>query len=140
MGADAEVFLFDFKAYTQEILPLFHEFLLTGQAPEWLSPLIKHLEVQTESWRPVDLLRHCTYMRGDLSWSGPYDDRNLFEADWDQRSCKSLDCPEIGRCPFHQDNSFGLAESLNRILEIAVSIKCLGDSQFIGRSLYVTKY
>jgi hypothetical protein len=70
MGADAEVFLFDFKVYEQEILPLFHEFLLTGQVPEWLYPLIKYLNIQTESWRPVDLLRHCTYMGADLSWSG----------------------------------------------------------------------
>ena len=33
MGSDAEIFLFDFKAYQQEIVPLFHHFMLTGQAP-----------------------------------------------------------------------------------------------------------
>lgn len=139
MGADSEVYIFDFSAY-QELLPAFHQILLTGQVPEWLHPFITRFHVKTAGWQPVDLMRNCTYLGTDFSWAGPYDNRNLFESDWDQRSCKSKECPEIGRCPFHQANTPGLAESFNTIIEIAVGIKCLGASQFIGRSYYVTEY
>jgi hypothetical protein len=139
MGADAEILVFDYLAY-QEILPVFHQFLLAGQAPKWLHPLITYFDVKTEDWPSVDLMRNCTYLGADFSWSTPHDNRNLFESDWDQRSCKSEKCPEIGRCPFHQSDISGLVESFNRIFEIAVSIKCLGASQFIGRSRYVTDY
>jgi hypothetical protein len=122
MGADAEILVFDYLAY-QEILPVFHQFLLAGQAPKWLHPLITYFDVKTEDWPSVDLMRNCTYLGADFSWSTPHDNRNLFESDWDQRSCKSEKCPEIGRCPFHQSDISGLVESFNRIFEIAVSIK-----------------
>ncbi|HEY8459687.1 MAG TPA: hypothetical protein VIM99_04860 [Blastocatellia bacterium] len=139
MGADAEIFVFDHLAY-QEILPAFHQFLLAGQMPEWLHPLVTYCNIKTEEWPSVDLMRNCAYLEADFSWSSPHDDRNLFESDWGQRSCKSEECPEIGRCPFHQSDASGLVESFNWIFKMAVSIKCLGASQFIGRSRYVTDY
>ena len=114
--------------------------MLSGRGPEWLQPFIERLDFPTTPWQPVDLQRHCTYLGADLSWSGSYDDTDLFAADWDQRSCKSKECPEIDRCPFHISRPTALAESLNRLLEIAVSMRCLGSGQFVGRSRYVTHY
>jgi hypothetical protein len=140
MGADAKVFVFDFKAYQEGILPAFHQLMVSRQTPEWLRPLISRLDLPATSWQPVDLLRHCTYLGADLSWSGPCDDTDLFAAGWDQRSCKSKECPENDHCPFHLNSSSGLAESLNELFKTAVSVKCLGQGQFIGRSWYITHY
>jgi hypothetical protein len=62
MGADAEVFIFDYQAYNNEVVPAFRELLLSGQMPEWLQRLIEAREMQPERWRGTDLLRYCTYL------------------------------------------------------------------------------
>src|SRR5262245_47912518 len=62
MGADAEIYVFDHLAY-REILPVFHQFLLTGQAPKWLHPLITYFDVKAEDWRSVDLIRTAQIWR-----------------------------------------------------------------------------
>jgi hypothetical protein len=40
MGSDAELYLFDNERYVGEIVPLFHEFIRTGNAPDWLAHFI----------------------------------------------------------------------------------------------------
>ena len=78
MGADAEVFIFDYQAYNNEVVPAFRELLLNGQMPEWLGRLIEVREMQPERWRGTDLLRYCTYLEKDFSWIGSYDDRDYY--------------------------------------------------------------
>ena len=140
MGTDAEVFVFDYDAYITEVVPAFHKLLLTGHPPDWLYPIIKKRDIQFENLEKTDLLRHCTYLGYDFSWRGPYDGRDIYDLQWDQRSCKSEDCPERGHCPFHQYGSPAIAERLLWLFEVAVSIKCLGQSQFVGRSKTVVDY
>src|SRR5262249_2381867 len=69
-----------------------------------------------------------------------YDEEDLFHLDWQQRACKSEECPERNHCPFHQHQPPERAEQLLWLFEAAVSIKCLGASQFAGRSMVVTNY
>lgn len=140
MGTDTEVFVFDHDTYISTVVPAFHEILLTGHAPDWLYQVIKSRDIRIESWNRTDLLRYCTYLGKDFSWRGPYDGKDISSFQWDQRACSSEDCPERGHCPFHQSNSPTTAEELLWLLEAAVSIKCLGPSQFVGRSKTVIDY
>jgi len=140
MGSDAEVFIFDHDAYVREVVPAFLELLLTGQAPDWLRPIIKSRDIRIENLKSTDILRHCTYLNKDFSWRGPYDEKDIYGLKWDQRACKSEVCPELDHCAFHQNSSPTTAEEINRLFEVAVSIKCLGPCQFVGRSMTVIEY
>ncbi len=140
MGSDAEVFIFDYEAYTREVVPAFYEILLTRQIPEWLHPALKARRINPANLLRVDLLQHCTYLAEDLAWDGPYEDRHFYETPWQQRVCKSEDCPERNHCPFHQGGGEELNYELLGLFEAAVSIKCLGESQFVGRSQTPIEY
>lgn len=140
MGSDAEVFVFDYDAYSREVAPAFRELLLTGQSPDWLSPAFNRRKIKAEIGKATDILRFCTYFDKDFSWIGSYNDEDLYDLDWKQRACKSEKCPERGYCPFHLSQPQEIAEELLWLFEAAVSIKCLGSSQFVGRSMVVTNY
>lgn len=140
MGSDAEVFIFDHDVYTREVVPAFHSLLLTGQAPDWLRPIIKSRDLPIENLKRTDILRYCTYLNKDFSWRGPYDEKDIYGFKWNQRACKSEVCPERDHCSFHQNSSSTIIEELNWLFEMAVSVKCLGPHQFVGRSLTVIEY
>ena len=140
MGADSEIFVFDFEWYSRKILPVFYQFLLTGVPPDWLEPVVRHLQIPTDQWRPVDLQSCCTYLGADLSWTGMYDDVDLTDSGWDQRSCKSSECRERDRCQYHATAALEFAEPVNRFLSVAVGLTCLGGHQFIGRSWGVADF
>src|SRR5262245_56342000 len=103
MGADAEVFVFDYDTYTREVTPAFRELLLTGRIPDWLNPAITRRELDLLNGKPTDLLRYCTYFNPDFAWLGTYDEKDMFHLDWQQRACKSSECPERYHCPFHKN-------------------------------------
>lgn len=140
MGSDAEVFVFDHDLYVREVVPGFLELLLSGRLPVWLRPALQKREIEFERWKKADIARFCTYLEQDLSWRGPYNLAYTYDLGWDQRSCKSQECPERDRCPFHEITASETAEQVNWIFEAAVSIKCLGRSQFVGRSMTVSHY
>jgi hypothetical protein len=52
-----------------------------------------------------------------------------------QLTCPSLTCPERVRCRFHQDGDQHAVEELNALHEALVAVRCLGPSQFLGRSV-----
>jgi hypothetical protein len=140
MGTDTEVFVFDHDAYLSDVVPVFHELLLNGQAPGWLYQLSRTRDIRFESWDRTDLLRYCTYLGKDFSWIWDDTGKDIWQLEWDHRACLSEDCPERGHCPFHQSNSPARAEELLWLFKAAVSIKCLGPSQFVGRSRTVFHY
>ena len=144
MGSDAEVFIFDYDAYVGVVVPGFRELLLTGESPILLDPALKRAlewrELQLAPSEPTDILRHCNYLREDLSWTGPYDRADAYLFEWGQRACRSFDCAERGHCPLHLAQPEGMAEELLWMFKVAVSIRCLGDSQFVGRSQNVVHY
>src|SRR5882672_10628641 len=140
MGTDAEVFVFDHQAYIGEVVPAFVELLRDGRIVDWVRPFLERREIRPEHWDRTDLARLCTYLLPDLSWRGPYDLSDTYGLKWDERSCKSEDCPEREHCPFHRSGSETIAEQINSLFKIAVSIKCLGPSQFVGRSKTVSYY
>jgi len=140
MGSDAEVFIFDHDAYTREVVPAFQELLLISQAPDWLRPIINSRDIWIENLKRTDILRYCTYLNKDFSWRGPYDGKDIYGFKWNQRACESEVCPERGHCPFHQNSPSTMTEEVNWLFEVAVSVKCLGPCQFVGRSMTVVKY
>ena len=121
MGADAEVFIFDHVAYSTTVVPAFSG-LLRGEPPaDWLQPLIKRRELKPELWGKDDLSRYSAALNPDLSWAvGPYD------LEW---TSIDRDIP-----------SAETVEQITWLFEIAVSVKCLGASQFVGRSMTVSQY
>lgn len=140
MGSDAEIFIFDYETYTSEVVPAFQELLLTGLSSEWLHPIIDSREIRIENVKRTDILRYCTYLNKDFSWCGPYDEKDIYGSKWEERACESEVCPERDQCPFHKNSSSSITEELNWLFEVAVSIKCLGPCQFVGRSMTVLEY
>jgi hypothetical protein len=122
MGTDAEVFLFDHAAYSTTVVPAFSGLLRGEQAADWLEPFIKRRELKLESWDKSDLDRLRAALNPDLSWAGgPYDLEWTYDSD---RGFPGSDT----------------VEQLNWLFEKAVSLQCLGDSQFVGRSMTVSQY
>lgn len=121
MGSDAEVFIFDHVAYSTTVVPAFSGILRGEQPADWLQPFIKKRELKPELWGKNDLSRYSAALNPDLSWpGGPYD------LEW---TSIDRDIP-----------SADTVEQVNWLFKIAVSIKCLGASQFVGRSMTVSHY
>ena len=121
MGADTEVFIFDHVAYSTTVVPAFSGLLRGEQIADWLQPVIKKRELKPELWGKDDLSRYSAALNPDLSWRvGRYD----------------LEWTSIDRDVPSADT----VEQVNWLFEIAVSIKCLGPSQFVGRSRTVDQY
>ena len=140
MGTDAEVYLFDYQVYTAEVVPAFLELLRDGGAPDWLRPFLARREIRPELWDRTDLARFCNFLNADLSWRGPYALTDTHDLKWQERVCSSAVCPERSHCPFHQKGPAAIAEQVNWLFDIAVSLKCQGQGQFVGRSWTTDRY
>ena len=140
MGSDAEVFVFKYETYITEVVPAFLQLLRDSSIVDWLKPFAERKGIQPELWDRTDLARFCNYLQPDFAYRGPYDLTNTYDFAWNRRSCKSVECPERDHCPFHQNGSEAIAEQITYLFRIAVSIKCLGPSQFVGRSWTVDRY
>ena len=136
MGFNSEVFIFDYDVYRNDVIPFFYDLLRTSVVPEWLQIILDktHRRFEIEDLPATNLEQYCTWLEACLAWTGSYENINMVEAGWDERVCRSTDCPEINHCPFHQGRTGAPAENLLRLLEITVSLRCLGPSQFVGRS------
>jgi hypothetical protein len=131
MGSDAEVFIFDYDAYRREVVPAFVDVFRQGHVAKWLEPFLKRRELNPALWNRNDLSRYADSLDPDLSWRGPYDLEWTYDDDWQHRWSTSNE----NSAPPDE-----LAESINWLFKIAVSIKCLGASQFVGRSRTVTHF
>ena len=87
MGADAELFLFDYDRYVQEVVPAFHKLLMNGDLEPWLHEvvtdymecIVQNLDDLPEEidrvvgeltrLRGTDLLSHCTILAADLGFA-----------------------------------------------------------------------
>jgi hypothetical protein len=145
MGADANLFVFDYAKYRAEVVPGFAALLRDGVAAEWMLEVQRREReaVGLEDYRAaisevmgaVDLGAHCSYLGEDWSVAGPVaGSRNLYELGWETRACWSESCAARGRCPFHC--SAGTAvEDLLFWFQKSVAVRCLGEGQFLGRSV-----
>ncbi len=140
MGANARVFIFDYDAYTREVVPLFLDMLMTGNTPDWLQPFIQYRRREITLSAGTDLWRNCDYLEPDLAWRGSYDLEPVSDWGWAQRGCQSASCPERGHCPLHLDRPDEYPYDLFEMFRAMVSIKCLGEDQFVGRSRTVSDY
>ncbi|MET3428808.1 hypothetical protein BJ973_008020 [Actinoplanes tereljensis] len=142
MGADAEIFVFDYERYRGEVVPVLTALLRTGLPASWLADLFTRAEHgYDQAWprladryraEPVDLARHCTWLGSDLRYAGPTRvDRSVGK----RVRCDAPSCPERTRCPFHRDSDPAGAESLNVLHEALVASRCLGPSVFLGRTI-----
>jgi len=141
MGADAEIFVFDYERYRSEVVPALVQLLLAGEPEPWLGEVFQAATPNGEYgydviWprlatqladQPTDLVRHCTWLGDDLRYheAEPRDPLML--------TCPSSICPERRRCVFHQERH--AVEDLNALHEALVATRCLGKSQFVGRTI-----
>lgn len=143
MGSDAEVYIFDYGKYINEVVPALKGFLSSGH----LSPWLRDLELRIEKYwgvpnylcsSSIDLDRYCDYIEIDFSVGNQY--RLLSGINWKQRSCKSTSCLLRDFCIFH--NSLGRegVEYFNWLACAAVIDKTLSKSQFVGRSRRASWY
>jgi hypothetical protein len=146
MGADATLFLFDYRRYRDEVVPALLELLRTGRPRPWLAKLLDppgdllpYLRAQ-----PTDIARHCTYLTRDLGYQGDQSRRGHGVETYSP--CPSRTCPDRGNCPLHETRGHGknepslVLELLNMVYEDAVTTRCLGASRFVGRSLYALDF
>ncbi|MCW3820014.1 hypothetical protein ONA91_36840 [Micromonospora sp. DR5-3] len=146
MGADAEIFVFDYQRYRDEVVPAFVELLRTGEPVPWLGEVFRSATPMGEYgydvvWprlaaqlreQPTDLARYCTWLGRDLRYLGG---REVDRSAGKLLTCSSLTCPERVRCRFHQGGDLQVVEELNALHEALVALRCLGPSQFLGRTI-----
>lgn len=116
-----------------EVVPAFFELLRERRVVDWLSQFLKRREFNVSRWERSHLARFPTCLKPDLSWVGPYDLKDTYGDDWRQRWSY---CAEGSEGAPSEDT----AEQVNWLFKIAVSIKCLGASQFVGRSKTTSYY
>lgn len=142
MGADAEIFPFDYHRYITTVVPAMLEVIRTGQTKSWLRALAAHplITIKLDLTHHADLARYCTYLSPtDLSWRGDYAASRL-GWHWEERACTSPDCPERASCPFHAINPPRAAGELTHLFDVAVAAASLGASQFLGRNFDIVDY
>jgi hypothetical protein len=135
MGTDAEVFIFDYETYIVEVVPSFVDTFRTGRVATWLQPFVKERQLDPELWDRTELARFISALNPDLSWQGPYDLESVYYFDWRKRWSTFKRNSDLDEAP-----SENLAEQINWLFKIGVSLKCLDAGQFIGRSYTVSHY
>jgi hypothetical protein len=136
MGTDAEVFIFDHDAYLTAVVPAFFELLGGGKIADWLEPFARRRELKPWLWPRSDLDRYRAALNSDLSCGhSPYDLRWTYGKDWQEQWSRGTEASVNSDIP-----SADTIEQINWLFKIAVSIKCLGGSQFVGRSQTVNLY
>ena len=136
MGSDAEVFLFDHDAYLSKVVPAFLNFLTESPGVDWLQPFVNQRQLKHCLWDKSDLAGYFTALNPDFSCAGPYDLTYTYSKSWEERWSDFVDAADDSRAA----PSAELVEQVNWLFEIAVSIKSLGPSQFVGRSATVSQY
>jgi hypothetical protein len=114
VGADAEILVFDYECYRNQVVPALVEPLRTGEPVPWLGDVFRSATPMGEYgydvvWprlasqlreQPTDLARYCTWLGRDLRYVGGH---RVDRSTGRQLACSSLTCPERVRCRLHQD-------------------------------------
>jgi len=150
MGSDAEIFIFDYARYVSEVVPAFRELLFAGEIVPWMREIIDGFEHWFREALPFDLTllrntnlaRNCTYLTADLAFARrvDIDPNDVCFSDWEKRVCRSSSCPDRAWCPYHIKIPLVVPETLNLVLQEAIASRCLGDSQFVGRTCTPSLY
>jgi hypothetical protein len=143
MGSDAEVYIFDEVTFQEIVVPTFHKLLFDGSFDLWLKEIWDKLNqegfnISAQAFGGVDFEKNCHYLNPDFSYTDS--EKDQWTSDWDVRACTSVTCPDKEQCPLHTSNKQDAAEELNILFEAAISARCLGQSQFVGRSMSPMKY
>lgn len=139
MGSDAEVFLFDHDAYLRIVVPTFLKFLTDSPVADWLEPWVKRRELKPWLWDKTDLARYFTAFHPDFSWATDYDLNNTYSKNWEERWSDFVVVSKNDSIQLPVP-SVQLVEQVNWLFKTAISIKCVGTSQFVGRSKTVSHY
>jgi hypothetical protein len=114
VGAEAEILVFDYECYRNQVVPALVELLRTGEPVPWLGDVFRSATPTGEYgydvvWprlasqlreQPTDLVRYCTWLGRDLRYVGGH---RVDRSTGRQLACSSLTCPERVRCRLHQD-------------------------------------
>lgn len=148
MGSDAEVYLFDYLRYRDEVVPALHQ-LLRGTVVPLLHNLIERFpdwwDLPDEQFRthvryyPTELIGICSYLTRDFAFIGSVEDKDCWVG-WEKRACSSTSCPQRQHCPLHASQKGGLFEEFRILFESVVSATCLGEGQFVGRTMNTFGY
>ncbi|MEU8818622.1 hypothetical protein [Actinoplanes sp. NPDC048796] len=146
MGSDAWIHLFDYERYRAEVVPGVLDLLRGGAVPPWLARL--PASEWTDMWwpmaerlraRPVDLAAYCLWLGADLGYLG---NEPVMRPDGARQwlRCPSTTCPERTRCSFHTTAEQENVEELAFLYAAWVTLRCLGEGQFVGRSARPSGY
>lgn len=149
MGADARLFLFDYSVFRDTVAPAFTEFIRTGRASAWLLDInrqyVDHTRADEDPYpglkllAPTDMRAHCTYLDAQFGTIHPVPFRDLYGCDWEVRGCKLRTCAVHEQCPFFARSSMspmtGDVQELLMVLHFAIVRCCIGQGQFLGRSV-----
>jgi hypothetical protein len=140
MGSDARVYIFDHARFVTEVVPSLRTMLVTGDVPPDVASRWHQLthEPLPEIGR-ADLARDCTYLRAELAYEHRIEHGKPWFDDWSERGCTSTACRSAASCPFHRNNP-RFADEVNGMIAGLVADRCLGESQFLGRSVNVAFY
>ena len=154
MGSDAKIYILDAAVFTQQVAPFIRNIIRNGAVDNAFEPhmaRIRPFVPVIRRWmmqdpvrvlKSTDLDEHCTYLRADLGLLPQYEpvaETNDWP-EWPVRACKSVVCPARHTCPFHVSDGAHQAETIDELFANLVRVTCLGESQFLGRSLTVFDY
>jgi hypothetical protein len=145
MGSDATCYVFDYRAYAERVVPAIDAFVDLGARPQWLDAILNHFRGQYWEWRPsrTEQLGYsfhdvCTYL--DHAFAFGQTPAVTWREGWDRRACRSDTCPARDVCPLHVSRDQLAAEQFNRLFEACVIRQCVGEGQFMGRSVGALVY
>ena len=130
MGSDAKVFLFDDAAYVERVVPAVRRFVDTGEAVGGLEDLLA-TDFASLGGRGFSFDAVCDYLGPDFAFSTNGVD---WSWSWEFRPCPSDTCPARNVCPLHWAGQAS-AEDFNLFLAACIVDQCLGQGQFVGRSV-----
>jgi hypothetical protein len=153
MGADATIFVFDHALYRELTVPTFMRLVCEGVMDPWLQEFLQTPEAADWGGAQIDAsFVHlpdgfedcCTYLDSELAVcklhvivEREYDGR------WEARACRENACAIRDSCPFHISHGKDLpANGFNclHLLERIIAKRCLGEGQFLGRSIDCSFY
>lgn len=137
MGHATEVFLFNYAIYVDDVVQAFRRLLLDGTPASWMHEWLDEYPDDRLRWSGVDLPEYCTYLTAELAPATPFEQVAYPMGGWEHRACRTATCPIRQQCPLHIAQDGRNAERLHTLFIRAVSARCLGEGQYLGRSTTV---
>jgi hypothetical protein len=148
VGSDAEIFLFDDAAYRGRVVPALGAFVHTGEQTEWLERILRELKEYVGPTMDLarvralgfDLGATCHYLGPDFAFTPTVAGARERWCEWEVRACTSPTCAAREICPLHGSRSVDAPEQFTMLIEACVADQCLGQGQFLGRSMNALDY